>query len=63
MIEEAAKDANLKRFLQDLSPNIISGMIMFLDAMDSGEYLIEVVRLFNLLAKHCTAAFSAKFQV
>lgn len=63
MIEEAVKDTNLKRFLQDLSPNIINGMVIFLDSMDSADYLVEVVRLFNLLAKHCTAAFSARFQV
>ncbi|KAI8144500.1 hypothetical protein BJV82DRAFT_537101 [Fennellomyces sp. T-0311] len=61
-IADAASDPYIKCQLYDLSSNITSSMIMFLDAMDTPDYLPEVLQVLDVLAASCRTTFSEKFQ-
>ncbi|KAI9495515.1 hypothetical protein BDB00DRAFT_927415 [Zychaea mexicana] len=61
-IADAASDPYIKCQLYDLSSNIMSSMILFLDAMDTPDYLPEVLQVLDILATSCPTTFSEKFQ-
>ena len=62
-IADAASDPYIKCQLYELSSNIASSIIMFLDAMDTPDYLPEVLQVLDVLAASCRTTFSEKFQV
>ncbi|KAI7882592.1 hypothetical protein K492DRAFT_235954 [Lichtheimia hyalospora FSU 10163] len=61
-ITDASNDPYCNRQLYELSPNIVASIIMFLDAMDTSDYLPEVLQVIQVIASSCPVAFSDKFQ-
>ncbi|KAI9321568.1 hypothetical protein BX666DRAFT_2023684 [Dichotomocladium elegans] len=61
-IIDAASDHCCEGQLHELSARITAGVIAFLDAMDSPDYLPDVLQVLVALANCCPLAFSNNFQ-
>ncbi|KAG0165565.1 hypothetical protein DFQ30_008286 [Apophysomyces sp. BC1015] len=48
--------------LREVSSSVINSLIMFLDAMDSSEYIPDILSVLDVLTETCADAFSTRFQ-
>lgn len=60
---EATTTPYTKRQLIELSANISTSLVLFLDAMETSDYLADVLQVLEVLAAQCPNAFADKFQV
>lgn len=51
------------REIHEVSSYIVNSLIMFLDAMDSAEYIPDILNVLDTLTDICSDAFATRFQV
>ncbi|KAL0080268.1 hypothetical protein J3Q64DRAFT_1644429, partial [Phycomyces blakesleeanus] len=62
IILDIGSDPYNKRQFEELSSSVVTNLITFLDAMDSADYLPDVLDALIVFSKNCGEKFTARFQ-
>ncbi|KAF7726030.1 Serine/threonine-protein kinase smg1 [Apophysomyces ossiformis] len=62
ILADASKDSFNMREIHEVSSYIVNSLIMFLDAMDSAEYIPDILNVLDTLTDICSDAFATRFQ-